>query len=95
MFRANIIYIFAVLLFTPIIQGEAYAEEDKLKEFVAELPRGGLGIPFFWLEMKTLVGWENMILFYGYADNKSICDMLLGIAIKDSPDREFRCSAAN
>ena len=95
MLRANIICILTVLLFTPIMQNEAYAEEDKLKEFVSELPRGSLGIPFFWLEMKSLVGWEHMILLYGYADNRSACKMLVGVARKDSPDREFRCSTAN
>jgi len=95
MFRANIIYISAVLLFTPVVQGEVYAKEDILSEFVAELPRGTLGIPYYWLEMKSLVGWENMVLFYGYADNRPICNRLLDIAVKDAPDRQFRCSAAN
>ena len=68
---------------------------DDLEKFVRELPRGTLAIPFQWFEKDGLLGWEKMILIFGYADNQSLCEAMLVIAAKDSPDQNFRCSAAN
>ncbi len=58
-------------------------------------PRGGLNIPAQWFMMKTLVGWEEMMLVFGYADNIDVCEHLVNVAKIDSPDREFRCIDAN
>jgi len=49
----------------------------------------------YWLEMKSVIGWEKMVLFVGYAANGPVCERLAAIARIDSPDREFRCSTAN
>jgi hypothetical protein len=68
---------------------------DPLVDFVRELPRGVLEIPYQWLEMETVIGWEKMMLVYGYADNRTVCLSLVTIAKNDSPFREFRCSDAN
>jgi len=68
---------------------------DALVDFVQDMPRGGLGIPDQWLEMKSTVGWEKVMLVVGYADNRSVCFALADIAKADSPDRDFRCADAN
>jgi hypothetical protein len=68
---------------------------DKLERFVTKLPRGSLGIPFYWLEMKSIVGWEKMMLVFGYANNRSVCKGLRSMAADDAPNREFRCKSAN
>jgi len=75
----------------------AMADEtsDKLEKMVSKLPRTSLGIPLYWFEMSTVVGWEKMMLVFGYADNRKICSHLKSIARDDSPNREFRCKSAN
>ncbi|MFG6552463.1 hypothetical protein [Sulfitobacter sp. 1A16808] len=49
----------------------------------------------YWLEMKSIIGWEKMMLVVGYASNGSVCERLVDVATADAPDREFRCSTAN
>jgi hypothetical protein len=68
---------------------------EKLAEFVSTLPRGSLDIPLFWLEMESTIGWEKMMLLFGYADNRTVCKQLSDMARKDAPARRFRCSPAN
>lgn len=58
-------------------------------------PRGSLNIPAQWFMMESLVGWEKMILIFGYADNVETCLHLLDIAKIESPGRSFRCENAN
>lgn len=58
-------------------------------------PRGSLDIPAQWFMMNSMVGWEKMMLIFGYADNVEICEHLVDVASIESPDREFRCTDAN
>ena len=73
----------------------AQSNGDKIADFVNDMPRNALDLPMFWLEMKSTVGWENMILISGYANNQPICNKLLSIVRNDAPNRKFRCSTAN
>ncbi len=68
---------------------------DDLVDFVAGMPRGTLGIPAYWFEMETLVGWERMILVIGYANNRSTCELIEQIGTAQSPNQSFRCTPAN
>ena len=74
--------------------GYSYKEVD-LYTAVENHPRGELDIPAQWFMMNTLVGWDKMMLVFGYADNVSVCQLLVETAKKDSPDRDFRCTDAN
>ncbi|SDF92393.1 hypothetical protein [Alloyangia pacifica] len=86
----------SVLAFCLTIAGSISAQTvDDLADYVAGMPRGMLGIPAYWLEMESAVGWERMILVIGYANNQSICSMLEGMARESSPGRRFKCSEAN
>jgi len=49
-----------------------------------------------WFMKKNLMGkWENLMLIFGYADDKSVCDFMLGIARETDPEIEFRCKDVN
>ncbi|MDE4275788.1 hypothetical protein PXK58_15680 [Phaeobacter gallaeciensis] len=74
--------------------GHSQTIED-LADYVSVMPRGTLGTPAYWMEMKSLVGWEKMILVIGYASNQPVCEMMVRMGSEQSPDREFRCTAAN
>ncbi|WP_377506283.1 hypothetical protein [Octadecabacter sp. R77987] len=97
------IRIFGACLVSSLASLSSYAQADVsfddketiLAEFVRQLPRGMLGVPDQWLEMETVIGWEKMILLVGYANNEAVCSRMLVIAKQDSPDRNFRCTAAN
>ena len=73
----------------------AETNSERMEAFVNELPRNDWGGAMYWLEMKSVVGWEKMVLFVGYASNGPVCERLAAIARIDAPDREFRCSTAN
>jgi len=77
---------------TPLWAQDGTAE---LVQAAENMPRGVLEIPAQWFEMESVVGWEKMMLVFGYADNRTVCSRLVEMAYVDSPDREFRCSAAN
>jgi hypothetical protein len=68
---------------------------EKLEALVTELPRNDWGGAMYWMEMKSVIGWEKMMLVFGYADNSPVCERLAAVAYLDAPDREFRCSSAN
>lgn len=68
---------------------------EGLIKYVSKMPRGTLDIPAYWFEMESLAGWEHMILVIGYADNGTVCQHLLETSKRESPQRNFRCSAAN
>jgi hypothetical protein len=68
---------------------------DKLEKVVSQLPRGSLGMPIYWFEMESMIGWEKMMLVLGYADNRTICIHLETIAKNEAPARNFRCKPAN
>ena len=59
------------------------------------MERGIAGIPTQWFSMETAIGWEKMMLVFGYADNRTTCIKLIEIAKIDSPDRKFHCDPAN
>lgn len=80
-----------------LVATSAYAETngDSVAAFASELPRTEWGGAMYWLEMKTIIGWEKMILVVGYAANRPVCERLAVVARADAPDREFRCTTAN
>tara|TARA_B100001057_G_scaffold257266_1_gene257498 strand:+ start:647 stop:898 length:252 start_codon:yes stop_codon:yes gene_type:complete len=71
------------------------ADIEDLEGIVEKIPRSSLNIPMQWFEMKSLIGWEKMMLVMGYADNRSVCFRLIDLAYAESTGREFRCSPAN
>ena len=74
--------------------GFSYRTID-LYEAAEKYPRGSLNIPTQWFMMKSMVGWEKMMLIFGYADNVEVCEHLVEVASAESPDRDFRCTDAN
>ena len=66
-----------------------------LEHSASSRPRGRLNIPEQWFEMETVLGWEKMMLIFGYADNRAICKHLMQISKKESPNRKFRCADSN
>lgn len=49
----------------------------------------------YWLEMKSVIGWEKVMPVFEYADNGPVCERLAVVAYLDAPDREFSRSTAN
>lgn len=73
----------------------ADSRED-LVSFVGKLPRDSImNLPMYWMEMESLIGWEKMMLVFGYASNGPVCDRLVQVAKADAPERNFRCVSAN
>ena len=73
----------------------AQGRYNELESIVKNLPRNSLGLPVYWFEMNSLVGWEKVMLIFGYADNGTVCNHMLKLAIIDAPHRNFRCVKAN
>ena len=73
----------------------AYAQNEDLEDLARSRPLGSAGIPEQWFEMESTLGWEKMMLGFGYADNKTVCEELVKIAKDGSPDRNFRCRDSN
>jgi hypothetical protein len=90
----KIIYVLIAIL-SMATTTNAQNNSDIIKEFVSDLPRNDWGGALYWLEMRSVVGWEKMILVVGYASNGPVCERLATVAHLDAPAREFRCSAAN
>ncbi len=74
---------------------QAQSNSEKIEAFISELPRDKWGGAIYWLEMKSTIGWENVMLVVGYAFNEPVCEKLAEVARVDAPHREFRCSTAN
>lgn len=68
---------------------------ERLEPIVSQLPRNSAGLPMYWLEMHSAIGWEKMMLVFGYASNQPVCERLAVLAAADAPDREFKCTPAN
>ena len=81
-----------LMLVTPV---QAQTNGDRLEGFAESLPRNSLQLPMYWFEMESTIGWEKMMLIFGYANNEPPCLMLLNIASAESPMRRFRCSIVN
>jgi hypothetical protein len=75
--------------------GGYYYKNVDLFEAASEHPRGGLNIPAQWFMMESMVGWERMMLVFGYADNVDVCQNLVEMTKEESPERNFRCTDAN
>ena len=86
--------IMAITLCTTM-SATAQTNSDRIAAFTNDLPRTKSGGAMYWLEMKTTIGWEKMMLVVGYATNKPICDRLEMVVRLDAPDRKFRCTTAN
>ena len=68
---------------------------EEFEAAVKKLPRGSLDIPIQWFEMKTVVGWEKMMLVLGYANNQGVCQNMVVMAVEEHSGRKFRCTPAN
>lgn len=86
--------ILTIAIAIAFVTGYSYKETD-LYEAAQNHPRGGLNIPAQWFMMESMVGWEKMMLIFGYADNVEVCEHLTEVAREESPDRNFRCTDAN
>lgn len=85
--------ILATLLFlTGCSESNPQAEFEKT---VKNLPRNSIGSPAYWYEMHGMTGWEKVILVFGYAENFDVCQYMVNIGKKDSPERDFKCTPAN
>lgn len=89
------ILIFSLLSAVLGFSGGYFYKSVDLYEAVRNHPRGGLNIPAQWFMMESMVGWERMMLVFGYADNVDVCQKLVEMAKEESPDRNFRCTDAN
>lgn len=76
-------------------QKNEYITTAEFEKVVKKYPPGELNIPAQWFMMEGLVGWEKMMLIFGYADNKTICEHLKNLAVQESPERNFKCQNAN
>lgn len=83
-----------VTILIGFFSGYVYKNVD-LYEAAENHPRGGLNIPAQWFMMESMIGWEKMMLIFGYANNIDICEHLVEVAKEESPDRNFRCTDAN
>ncbi|MGJ8530304.1 hypothetical protein [Maritalea sp.] len=59
----------AVALSSVVFPSFSHADSSEdLIEYVSQLPRdSALGLPMYWMEMGTAVGWDQMMLVFGYA----------------------------
>ena len=82
---------------TASAQEPNYTDErlSKLIEAAESMEVGLAGIPIQWFEMQSAVGWEKMMLIFGYADNLTTCSQMVIIAKQSNADRDFRCVPAN
>ncbi|HEY1037636.1 MAG TPA: hypothetical protein VGE62_03565 [Candidatus Paceibacterota bacterium] len=90
----NNFLVFTIAIAVGFFTGYSHRNTD-LFEAVERHPRGGLNIPAQWFMMNSSVGWERMMLVFGYADNIETCEYLVKVAKSESPDRDFRCTDAN
>lgn len=51
----------------------------------------------YWFEMQNSLDgqWDPVILVFGYADDRSVCDWLVKIGHDENPGRQFRCNAVS
>jgi hypothetical protein len=91
----RLIYFLSTLFVVIANDAIAQSNGERIEEFVENLPRNSLQLPMYWLEMESVVGWERMILIFGYANNEPACSAILKFAAEDAPMRRFRCSEAN
>lgn len=84
-----------VLLLTTALGCSKPDPQLELEKAVKNLPRNSIGSPAFWFEMNGLTGWEKVILIFGYADNFEVCEYMVKLGKKDSPERAFKCTPAN
>ena len=86
----------ALALSSLFAQADEYDEKFRVfKNAVTALPSGTLDIPAQWFLMKRATGWEEVMLVFGYANNKSVCEHLIIVAKTESPNRGFVCLDAN
>lgn len=88
------ISILIVALVIGFFFGYSYNDRD-LFEVAKDCPKGVLDVPAQWFMMESTVGWEKMMLIFGYVDDIEVCEHLVDIAKKESPDRDFRCTDVN
>ena len=67
----------------------------ELEKAVRNLPRSSIGSPAYWYEMNGITGWEKVILVFGYVENFAVCEYMVKLGKKDSPERGFKCTPAN
>lgn len=91
------ILVLAVVSVFALPTGAAFADSrEDLASFVGKLPRDSImNLPMYWMEMESIIGWEKMMLVFGYASNGPVCDRLVQVAKADAPERNFRCVSAN
>lgn len=90
------LFMFSAVVALAVATGaDAQTNGDRIAAFANELPRTEWGGAMYWLEMKSVMGWEKMMLVVGYASNGPVCERLAAMARIDAPGREFRCSTAN
>ena len=51
----------------------------------------------FWFEMQNQFSgeWDPVILVFGYADDKSVCDWMVSVGREENPGRQFRCTTVS
>lgn len=86
--------ILIVAILVSFFAGYSYKDVD-LYTAAENHPKGSLNIPAQWFMMESTVGWERMMLIFGYVDDVEVCEHLVEIAKEESPNRDFRCTDAN
>jgi hypothetical protein len=85
-------------LFTSIIFNRDLKNkpEEYLNKVVLNYPKNMDRSSAQWFMKKNFMGeWENLMFIFGYVDDRSVCEFMLGIAKETDPEIEFRCKDVN
>ena len=88
-----IIAIILTIVMNPLFADEY---EDNLKRWERFVQSNQWGNSSdFWLEKKTLAGWEKVLLVFGYWDDYDACDDVKSTLEVKYGAAQFRCIPAN
>jgi hypothetical protein len=60
--------------------------QERLVPLVQRMPKNPIG-PSYWFEIESTIGWEKVILVFGYADNLDVCNYMMPDASDAGADR--------
>ena len=96
MTKKTILFLFFIFPLQITFQNAfAQTNTERIEAIVESLPRGTMNTAIYWFEMDTALGWEKMMVIFGYANNLPVCNKLVEISNLDAPFRRFRCTPAN
>lgn len=86
----------AFILCAFTVAATADDHDTSLRELIAEAKRNPLAADGTWLEIRNVVNeWEKVVLIFGYMNDYSACESILGFVSAQNPDRSYRCNPVN